>query len=98
MSFDRESRGEHGEANAAARATGTAAGKATLVQRAEREGGTPDGGAPTGPGVQAAAEHGTSGPGRALPHLGQIQRLFGRHDVSGVQAHTDSRAAEGAQA
>ena len=94
MSFERESRGAYGAASTVARATGVAVGKTTLVQMAEREGGSSDGGAPTEPGVQAAAVHGTSGAGGPLPHLGQIQRLFGRHDVSGVQAHTDSRAAE----
>jgi Domain of unknown function (DUF4157) len=48
--------------------------------------------------VRAAAEHGISGSGGALPHLGKIQRSFGRHDVSGVKAHTDRRAAAGAEA
>jgi uncharacterized protein DUF4157 len=98
MSFERESRGAHGSAGAAAQLAAATAGKATLVQRAEHEAATSDGAASTGPGVQAAAAHGTSGAGGVLPHLGQIQRLFGRHDVSGVQAHTDGRAAEGARA
>ena len=48
--------------------------------------------------VHAAAAAGTSGPGGALPHLDQIQRSFGRHDVGGIQAHQDDRAAEGARA
>lgn len=48
--------------------------------------------------VQAAAAHGTSGGGTALPHLDRIQRLFGRHDVSHVQAYVSGRAAEGAEA
>jgi hypothetical protein len=48
--------------------------------------------------VHQAAQHGTSGSGGPLPHLDQIQRLFGRHDVSGVAAHTDARAAEGTRA
>jgi hypothetical protein len=48
--------------------------------------------------VHQAAQHGTSGSGGALPHLEQIQRLFGKHDVSGVRAHTDARAAQGARA
>ncbi|HEX7840810.1 MAG TPA: DUF4157 domain-containing protein, partial [Kofleriaceae bacterium] len=33
-----------------------------------------------------------------MPHLGSIQRLFGRHDVSGIAAHTDDNAVAGAHA
>ena len=38
---------------------------------------------------------GTSGP---LPHLEKIQKSFGRHDVTGVVAHTGPQATAGAQA
>lgn len=48
--------------------------------------------------VRAAAEHGTSGSGTALPHAEAIQRSFGRHDVGQIQAHVDGRATEGAAA
>ena len=48
--------------------------------------------------IQVAAAHGTSGPAQEMPHAHTIQGLFGRHDVSGVKAHTDSAAAEGASA
>src|SRR5947207_2288115 len=48
--------------------------------------------------VHRAAAHGLSGSGGTLPHLGAIQRAFGRHDVSGVSAHVGGRAAEGASA
>jgi hypothetical protein len=53
--------------------------------------------------VQAAAAHGTAGPGGSLPHLDAIQRSFGAHDVSGVIAHvggaaSDASAALGAHA
>ena len=48
--------------------------------------------------VHRAAAHGTSGSAGALPHFDQIQRSFGRHDVSGVLAHTDEAAATGARA
>jgi hypothetical protein len=48
--------------------------------------------------VHAAAAHGTGGAGGSLPHIDQIQRSFGRHDVSKVVAHTDERAAAGAEA
>jgi hypothetical protein len=54
---------------------------------------------PVGAGdVHAAAAHGTSGSGTALPHLDRIQGLFGRHDVSHVQAYVGGSAAEGAEA
>jgi Domain of unknown function (DUF4157) len=59
------------------------------------EGGTGSG---TDAGVHEAARLGTSGAGRALPHLAQIQRSFGRHDVTGVVAHTGAQAQAGAQA
>jgi hypothetical protein len=48
--------------------------------------------------VHEAAAHGTSGPSGALPYIDQIQKSFGRHDVSHIQAHTDSQAAAGAMA
>lgn len=48
--------------------------------------------------VHRAAAHGFSGSGGALPHLGAIERSFGRHDVSGVRAHVGGAAAEGAAA
>jgi hypothetical protein len=48
--------------------------------------------------VREAANHGTSGTPDAMPHLAPISESFGRHDVSGIQAHTDAAAAEGATA
>ena len=48
--------------------------------------------------VKEAAAQGTSGAAGALPHLDSIQRSFGRHDVSGVQAHCDGAARDGAAA
>jgi len=46
--------------------------------------------------VKAAAAHGTSGAGVALPHRDAIQRAFGRHDIRGIRAHIGGRASEGA--
>src|SRR4051812_25023907 len=43
--------------------------------------------------IHAAAQDGLAGPSAPLPHLDRIQRLFGRHDVSGVQAHVGGPAA-----
>jgi hypothetical protein len=47
--------------------------------------------------VHTHAEHGTSGASSALPFMDQIQRSFGGHDISGIKAHSDSAAAEGAR-
>ncbi|HUS30153.1 MAG TPA: DUF4157 domain-containing protein [Kofleriaceae bacterium] len=43
------------------------------------------------------AKKGVKGPGGQLPHLDAIQRSFGDHDVSGVQAHVGGNAAASAQ-
>jgi hypothetical protein len=85
---------------AARQEPGVGVGKRTRVQEleqqlAQRRAREPGFG-PTVENVQAAAAHGTSGSAGALPHLDTIQRLFGRHDVSRVQAHTDGAAREGA--
>lgn len=53
------------------------------------------GGGAGGADVHAAAAHGISGGGGALPHGDAIQRSFGGYDISQVQAHTDSAAAAG---
>jgi hypothetical protein len=45
--------------------------------------------------VHKAAVFGTSGQGAALPFHDQIQKAFGRHDVSHVKAYTDPGAIEG---
>lgn len=47
----------------------------------------------TGVSMHAAAEHGVSGGGGALPHQEAIQRSFGRHDVGGIGAHVGGPAA-----
>jgi hypothetical protein len=48
--------------------------------------------------IVEAARLGVRGAGAALPHRDRIQRSFGRHDVSGIVAHTDQAAIEGARA
>src|SRR5262249_5149146 len=48
--------------------------------------------------VHAIARSGTAGSGGALPYRDQIQRAFGRHDVSGIQAHIGGPAAEASRA
>lgn len=42
--------------------------------------------------IHGAAQRGISDPGSRLPHLDAIQRSFGSHDVSGVEAHTGAGA------
>ena len=43
--------------------------------------------------VKDTAAAGVEGAGSSLPHLDQIQTSFGRHDVTGVQAHAGGAAA-----
>jgi hypothetical protein len=47
---------------------------------------------PFGLHVQDEASRGVSGTGGALPHAAAIQHSFGRHDIGGIQAHTDEQA------
>lgn len=47
--------------------------------------------------VHAAVARGTATPATKLPYTDQIQRAFGRHDISGVQAHMGGDAAASAQ-
>jgi uncharacterized protein DUF4157 len=84
-------------AGEASRAT-SAPGKQTQVERidvvdgaVQRRAAAGDGGDASG--VHAAAAHGLQGSGASLPHAERIQRAFGRHDVSGVQAHVGGDAA-----
>ena len=66
---------------------------APAVQRHGNSGGTSETSA-----VHAAAAQGVATPSSSLPHGDVIQRAFGRHDVSGVQAHTGSEASASASA
>lgn len=47
---------------------------------------------------ETVARQGIAGSGGRLPHADRIQRAFGRHDVGGIQAHTDDRAAAASDA
>lgn len=76
--------------------TAVGPGKRTLVDQVQRRADEAGAGSPPTT-VHAAAAHGVSGSSHPLPHAGEIQRLFGRHDVSGVHAHTDAAATAGAQ-
>ena len=45
-------------------------------------------------GALEAAAGGVSGAGSALPHIDRVQSAFGRHDISGVTAHSGAEAAQ----
>lgn len=47
--------------------------------------------------IHEAAKLGTSGLNMPLPYFDAIQRSFGRHDISGVAAHTDTAASAAAR-
>ena len=48
--------------------------------------------------VHAAAAQGVATPASSLPYRDNIQRAFGRHDISSVQAHTGPEAAASTRA
>ncbi len=48
--------------------------------------------------AHAIAARGVAGAGGAMPHADVIQKSFGRHDISHVQAHTGGHAAAASQA
>ncbi|HEY0195901.1 MAG TPA: DUF4157 domain-containing protein [Kofleriaceae bacterium] len=79
-------------------APGGSVGKQPLVGAPVQRHGEPAGAAVSDDQVHQAAAHGTATPSSSLPHLAAIQKSFGRHDVSGVQAHTGSAAGASAKA
>lgn len=100
MGFDQRGRGSDGASRDSASRAGPAAGtpgKRTLTEGiiVPRKATQP--GAQTPASVQQAAQHGVSGAGSVLPYVDTIQRLFGRHDVSGIRAHVGGDAADAAQ-
>ena len=64
-----------------------------LVQRSANGAEATDSGA-----VQAAATRGVAGGGGPLPYADTIQRLFGHHKISGVEAHVGGPAAVASRA
>jgi hypothetical protein len=73
------------------------AGKTTLVEREFAAVQRRAAAAPGDAGVHEAAARGTATSSTSLPHADVIQRAFGRHDISGVQAHTGGEAAASAR-
>jgi len=66
---------------------------ATVQARAVGAGGGLD-----GDDVRQAAATGLSGSAGTMPFLAELQHGFGHHDVSGIKAHTDGAATDGARA
>ncbi len=90
-------RGQRGGGGAGGSATivqqrASAPGKRTLVEQVpvQRRAAGPA----TTAEVHDAAARGVETPASAMPHADAIQRSFGRHDISGVQAHVGGAAAE----
>jgi hypothetical protein len=79
---------------------GGGVGKQSMVELVQRKlaGAVAGDAAESPPAVAEAAAHGVSGAGGPLPHADRIQRLFGRHDVSDITAHTDAAATAGTRA
>ena len=71
------------------------AGMSQAESGIQRKGSRP---APSGAVVQQAAVVGTADAGGPLPFRAQIQKSFGKHDVSAVKAHTGSAATQASQA
>jgi hypothetical protein len=71
-----------------------APGKQTLVAAVQQRAAASGRGEAT---VHAAAARGLATSSSALPHAETIQRSFGRHDISSVQAHTGPEAAASAR-
>jgi hypothetical protein len=71
---------------------------AALFGGAVQRGATPGAGPVSdGPVVHAAASRGVATSATALPYADQIQRSFGHHDVSSIQAHVGAEAAASAR-
>ncbi|HEY5925668.1 MAG TPA: DUF4157 domain-containing protein [Kofleriaceae bacterium] len=86
-------RGTPGRATLTSRLPPTAGSIArAVVEQLQAKGGL------DGPDVHAVAAHGMTGAASALPFLDQIQRAFGHHDISGVNAHVGGPAGEAAVA
>ena len=101
MGFDHRARIAR-TSNAAATDSMLGPGKRTLTEQlpVQRREDTPWHGADPGTNpaqVHAAAMRGTATPATKLPYADQIQRAFGRHDISGIQTHMGADAAESAR-
>jgi hypothetical protein len=83
------------------RTTASAPGKRTLVEQltpVQRVASSTEAQRADGEAVQQAAAQGVAGTGGSLPYGDAIQRLFGRHDIGGVEAHVGGPAATASRA
>lgn len=103
MDFTRRGSGSTGGTGDAG--GGVAGGKRTLVERLQFKRTRGPVQRAAAPGAEAgatevhdAAARGVATPTTALPHGDTIARAFGRHDVSGIEAHTGPEAAASAEA
>jgi hypothetical protein len=94
-------RGREHDSSKVGDATASKVGAGTLIQArggvpASKVGGTTLteqlGDSTGGDELHRIAAAGVAGPGGPLPHGDTIQRMFGRHDVSGIEAHVGSGA------
>lgn len=92
--YSRDNLDEPGRSNGD-RAALPVPGRATLTQPIQRDASAP---VENPAHVHAAAARGTATGATALPYFDQIQRAFGRHDISGIQAHVGGEAAGSARA
>jgi hypothetical protein len=93
MSFERDHAREYQTSTASSANEGTAPGRRSRAAQMT----APDEPIESGL-LQRRAAHGVTGPSQPFPHRDAIQASFGRHDVSGVQAHIGGRAAEATEA
>jgi outer membrane protein OmpA-like peptidoglycan-associated protein len=104
MGYQGERRGTTGGVTEVGTAAGLAPGRRTLTEALQLKArGNDEVGAPVQcagqaggghPDAQAIAAHGLSGAPTTMPHVDRIQRLFGRHDIAGIEAHVGGPAAE----
>lgn len=82
--------------DAAPAAAGVAPGKATLTSHLPGYGDQPvqARGELGGDDAHGVAARGVQGSGQSLPHMDTLQRVFGRHDLSGISAHVGGPARE----
>src|SRR5213078_3644247 len=88
-------RGAGSSREAAPATTGVAPGKATLASQGEYSDQPVQARGELGGGdAHAVAAHGVQGSEQRMPHMDTLQRVFGRHDLSGISAHVGGPAQE----
>ncbi|MCC6998917.1 MAG: DUF4157 domain-containing protein [Deltaproteobacteria bacterium] len=101
VAHDRDRQGTGSHANGATqvqRSPGRRTRTEGLVQARAADSGASAPAATDSAAVQAHAAEGVAGSGSALPFADTIQASFGKHDLSGVEAHIGGQAGEAAAA